>query len=141
MPPNVIEIVLLMLVAMAALSDLGARRIPNWLTVPGALCGFALQVWYSGSSGAAHSLEGLPAGLAMFILLFIAGGIGAGDVKLFAAVGAFLGPRLLLIDFVFTGLLGGAAVLAVTLRRGRLPATLPYGAVIAGGTLMSVIAN
>ena len=88
------------------------------------------------------------------------GGMGAGDVKLFSAVGALTGPQSLIIVFVFTGLLGGIAAIALSIARGRLRETLertgslmlgvrtaagadslrlPYGAVIAGGTLLSLV--
>ena len=158
------------LVIAAAWSDLRTRRIPNWITVLGAALGFALQAFYSGLHGALASLAGAGLGLGVFVALYIAGGMGAGDVKLFSAVGALAGPQALILAFVFTGLLGGiaAVVLAASRRRlrekleqtgelllslGRLrwqevrgasaAATpdslrLPYGAVIAGGTLLSL---
>ena len=106
------------------------------------------------------SLAGAVVGLAIFIPLYMLSGMGAGDVKLFSAVGALTGPQNLIIVFVFTGLLGGIAALALALSRGRLRETLertrllmfgvrsaagpdslrlPYGAVIAGGTLLSLV--
>ena len=65
--------------------------------------------------------------------------MGAGDVKLFAAVGSLVGPQALVMVFVFTGLLGGLAAGVVVLWRGSFRATLPYGAVIAAGTLLSLV--
>jgi Flp pilus assembly protein protease CpaA len=62
--------------------------------------------------------------------------MGAGDVKLFAAVGALVGPQALVLIFVLTGLCGGLAAVAAMLRRRK---TIPYGAVIAVGTLTSLI--
>ncbi len=158
-------------VAAAAIADLAARRIPNWITAPGALLALALHSYYGGWRGAALSLEGAALGLAIFLTLYAAGGMGAGDVKLFAAVGAFVGPRSLVLVFVLTGLLGGIAAVCLALARGRLRQTLlqsghillslgslrwqdvrrsgsleapgalrlPYGAVIAGGTLLSLL--
>ena len=155
-----VQIVLVIFVIAAAYSDLRTRRIPNWLTVSGAALGFLLQLWYGGLHGAASSLTGAGFGLAIFIPLYVLGGMGAGDVKLFSAVGALTGPRILIVVFVFTGLLGGIAALALALSRGRLRETLertgslmlgvraaagpdslrlPYGAVIAGGTLLSLV--
>ncbi|HYR90682.1 MAG TPA: prepilin peptidase [Terriglobia bacterium] len=164
-----IEITLLALVTAAAWSDLRIRRIPNWITVPGAALGFALQAWYGGFDGALASLSGAGLGLGIFIALYIAGGMGAGDVKLFGAVGALVGPQALVLVFVFTGLLGGIAAVALSLFRRRLRQTLkqtgellmdlgrlrwqearqasktpdalrlPYGIVIAGGTLVSLV--
>jgi prepilin peptidase CpaA len=136
--PYSIQIVLVLLVAVAAWSDLRSRHIPNWITVPGAAFGLLLQTWYGGQHGALASLEGVALGIAMFIVFFIAGGMGAGDVKLFGAVGALVGPQALVLVFVLTGLLGGVFAAAVVLIRGHWRATLPYGAMIAAGTLLSL---
>jgi len=168
MPPA-IEITLVGLVCAAAWTDLRSRRIPNSITVSGAAAGLVLHVAYGGLSGAAQSLAGAALGLAIFLGLYAAGGMGAGDVKLFGAVGAFAGPQALVFVFIFTGLLGGIAGIGLALYRGRLQQTLertrevfmnmgrmrwqqlqenagspnalrlPYGAVIAGGTLLSLI--
>jgi prepilin peptidase CpaA len=168
MPPA-IQTTLIALVSAAAWSDLRTRRIPNWITVSGAAVGLGLHIFYGGVSGAMQSLAGAGLGLAIFLALYAAGGMGAGDVKLFGAVGAFSGPQALVLVFVFTGLLGGIAGVALALYRGRLLQTLdrtrdvfinlgrmrwqqlratadapnslrlPYGAVIAGGTLISLI--
>jgi prepilin peptidase CpaA len=156
MPRN-IEIVLIALVTAAAWSDLRTRKIPNWITVPGAAIGLALQTWYGGFYGGLASLAGAALGLGIFLVLYIACGMGAGDVKLFSAVGAFVGPQTLIPVFVFTGLIGGIAAIALAISRGRFRETLakaaalmrgtraaagpnalrlPYGAVIAGGTLV-----
>jgi prepilin peptidase CpaA len=163
--PASLKFILFILVAAAAWSDLRTRRIPNWITIPGAFLGFALQAWYGGLSGALASFAGAGLGLSIFILLYAAGGMGAGDVKLFGAVGAFVGPQALVIIFVITGLLGGIAAVTLAAYRRRLPETLertgqlilswgrlrrpaaadadslrlPYGAVIAGGTLLSLV--
>jgi prepilin peptidase CpaA len=155
-----IQIALVTLVASAAWSDLRTRRIPNWMTVPGAAAGIALHVLYGGIYGGLQSVAGAALGLAILIGLYAAGGMGAGDVKLFGAVGAFAGPQAMVLIFVFTGLLGGMAGVALALYRGRLQETLertgeilrmratpsgpdalrlPYGAVIAGGTLISLV--
>jgi prepilin peptidase CpaA len=167
--PTPIQITLIALVCAAAWTDLRTRRIPNSITVSGAITGLALHIAYGGASGAAHSLVGMALGLAIFFALYAAGGMGAGDVKLFGAVGAFAGPQALVFVFIFTGLLGGIAGLGLALYRGRLRQTLertrevfvnmgqmqwhqlrtaagspqalrlPYGAVIAGGTLLSLV--
>jgi prepilin peptidase CpaA len=167
--PTAIQTALIVLVSAAAWTDLRTRRIPNWITASGAAVGLALHVLYGGISGAMQSLAGAALGLAIFLGLYAAGGMGAGDVKLFGAVGAFSGPQALVLVFVFTGLLGGVAGVGLALYRGRLLQTLertkelfigvggmrwqqlratadapdslrlPYGAVIAGGTLISLI--
>ena len=169
--PGGIEIALIALVTAAACSDLRSRRIPNWITVPGAAAGFVLQAWYGGLHGVLASLAGAGLGLGIFLALYVAGGMGAGDVKLFSAVGALAGPPALILVFVLTGVLGGIAAAVLAASRGRLRETLertgvllldlgrlrwqevrgasaaatpdslrlPYGVVIAGGTLMSLL--
>lgn len=167
--PTAMQTTLIILVAAAAWSDLRTRRIPNWITVSGAGIALGLHIVYGGVSGALQSLAGAALGLGMFLSLYVGGGMGAGDVKLFGAVGAFAGPQALVLIFVFTGLLGGIAGIGMALYRGRLRQTLesthelfigigrmrweqlraaaaapdslrlPYGAVIAGGTLLSLI--
>ena len=119
--PLGIKLALVVLVASAAWMDLSTRRIPNWITIPGAAAGVVLQSLYGGLHGTLAALAGACAGFAIFILIYIAGGIGAGDVKLFAAVGALVGPQSLAVVFVITGLLGGVAgaVRAAYLRRLR----------------------
>jgi prepilin peptidase CpaA len=139
--PLATQIVLLLVVGTAAWSDFRTRQIPNEITVPGAVLGFALYVWHSGVQGAWTSLEGALLGLGIFIVFFLVGGMGAGDVKLFAAVGSLVGPQALLLVFVFTGVLGGIVAGAVAIWRGHLRANLPYGAVIAGGTFIFWVAK
>jgi prepilin peptidase CpaA len=146
-----------MVIATAAWSDLKTRRIPNWITVSGAFIGLLLHALDGGLHGAVTSLTGAALGVGIFVGLFVAGGMGAGDVKLFGAVGALVGPQALVLVFVFTGLLGGVAAIGLAVFRGRLRETvdrtgqllfgmgsearaeslrLPYGAVIAGGVLL-----
>src|SRR5262245_13492527 len=122
--PTAIEVTLIALVSAAAWTDLRTRRIPNWITVSGAVAGFGLQIVYGGVWGAMQSLGGAALGLAIFFGLYAAGGMGAGDVKLFGAVGAFAGPQALILIFVLTGLLGGIAGIGLALYRGRLQQTL-----------------
>jgi prepilin peptidase CpaA len=167
--PTGIEAALIALVCAAAWSDLRTRKIPNWINASGTVIAFSLHIYYGGLAGALQSLAGMGLGFAIFLVLYLAGGMGAGDVKLFGAVGAFLGPQAVIIAFVFTGLFGGIAGVVLALSRGRLQQTLtrarellidagtlrwremqqraaaadglrlPYGAVIAGGTLACLI--
>src|SRR5215467_13155488 len=165
------QLVLIALVLAAAWTDLTTRHIPNWIPVSGAACGMALQIWHSGLPGLLACIAGAALGMAIFLPLYILGGMGAGDVKLFTAVGLLVGPQSLILVFVLTGLLGGIAAGMLAAWRGRLRQTLrqtgnlmvelgrlhwqearratvvagpeamrlPYGAVIAGGTLLSLI--
>lgn len=115
---------LAIILVAAAAADLRARRIPNALTFPGLALGLLLATWQAGWTGLAAGLLGLAAGAALLFLPFALGGIGAGDVKLLAVVGAFGGAAFAFRAFLAAALLGGLASALVLWRAGRLGATL-----------------
>lgn len=149
----------------AAVSDIRSHRIPNWLTFPAAGAGLGYHTYLNGVSGLIFSLAGLAAGLGLLIAFYLAGGMGAGDVKLLGAVGALIGPKGVFLAFVYTAILGGAYALILLVlhkelwnflkryswvirelimpgsgsvsldKRKEMPA-LCYGVVIALGTLL-----
>jgi len=94
-------------VAVATITDMRSRRIPNWLTLPFMAIGLAASAWLEGWHGTAQSLEGLALGAAVYGLLCFMGGMGMGDVKLCAAIGAWVGPSQLLLAVVLTAMIGG----------------------------------
>ena len=106
--------------AVATFTDLRSRRIPNWLVLPFLAAGLVVNAWLHGWHGAAQSLAGFAVGAAIFGLLFCLGGMGMGDVKLCAAIGAWVGPTQLMIALVITGLAGGVMALCWAASRGFL---------------------
>lgn len=106
--------------AVATFTDLRSRRIPNWLVLPFLVAGVGVSAWVHGWQGVAQSLEGFALGAAVFGLLFCLGGMGMGDVKLCAAVGAWVGPSQLMIALVITGLAGGVMAIGWAAYRGSL---------------------
>ncbi len=96
---------------VATFTDLRSRRIPNWLVLPFLIAGFAVCGWLNGWHGVLQSLEGAGLALAIYGLLFFLGGMGAGDVKLCIAIGAWIGPSQLLFALVITGMVGGVMAL------------------------------
>src|SRR5689334_20619064 len=95
LPPPGIELVLLTLVIAAAVYDVRYRRIPNWLTASGVLVGLSLNTWLRQAAGPLPWWPGLKFGLTgmliafgVYFVLYVAHAMGAGDVKLMAAVGA-----------------------------------------------------
>jgi prepilin peptidase CpaA len=100
--------------------DLRYRRIPNWLTFGAAAAGFLYQIATAGLSGAGAAAGGWLVGAAMFFAPFALGGMGGGDVKLIAALGAWVGPSHALWLGLYTGAAGGMMALAVSLGRGYL---------------------
>ncbi len=103
-----------------AWGDLRTRRIPNYLTLGTALAGIIFNVALFGWSGLIDGVLGLCLGLALLILPYVWGGMGAGDVKALAALGAWLGPKLTLFLFCFMGMAGGLMALGVLWWKGLL---------------------
>jgi prepilin peptidase CpaA len=105
---------------IAAAWDLRTRRIPNILTFGGALAAFAVHGYVGGWQGLGLSLAGWAVGLALFLPFFVLGGMGAGDVKLLATVGACVGPLAAVWVALFTSIAGGIMALAVASYAGYL---------------------
>jgi prepilin peptidase CpaA len=107
------EILLGMLVGIAAAYDIRFRRIPNWLVLAGIVMGFAWNALSSGVPGVVHAATGLGLGFILYFPLYLIRGRRAGDVKLLAAVGAIAGPINCFWIFILTAILGGLIVLVV----------------------------
>ncbi len=108
-------VVPLLLVGLASITDLMWQRIPNWLTLPAVVCAPFVFLAVSGSEGALFSLGGLLAGFCLLIGFYAVGGMAAGDVKLLAAVGAWVGPKQVFFVFLVSGLSGGVYALGLWL--------------------------
>lgn len=119
--PSLIALVLVL--ALSVVWDLRTRRIPNWLTV--GACGAALGLRaVQGLEPLGFGVLGLVLGLAISLPLVFAGGLGGGDAKLMAAVGAFLGPGQLVGALLAMALVGGVLTVVVAIRRGVMYETL-----------------
>ncbi|NOT25177.1 MAG: hypothetical protein HOP16_03645 [Acidobacteria bacterium] len=105
---------------VACVTDLQSRRIPNVLTLGAAGAAFAVHATTGGVSGMAMSLGGWLLGVALFLPFFALGGMGAGDVKLLAAIGAWLGPRDVAWVAIYGSMAGGVMAVAVALASGYL---------------------
>jgi prepilin peptidase CpaA len=117
----------LIVVAVATVTDLRSRRIPNWLVLPFLLAGLGLRGWLAGWHGILHSLAGMGVGALFFGIVCWMGGMGMGDVKLCAAIGAWIGPSQMLTALVLTGIAGGLIALCWAAAGGFL-GELFYGA-------------
>ena len=104
--------------------DVRYRRIPNVLVLSALLAGVSINTAFGGWQGMLSSLEGF--GLAFFpmLLMHIFGAMGAGDVKLFGAVGAVLGVALVPLAFVLVVMLGAVLAVYTMLRAGTVFTTL-----------------
>lgn len=108
----------LFVLAVATLTDLCNRRIPNWLVLPFLMAGIIVSAWLHGRDGLIQSLAGLAVGAVFFGILSWLGGMGMGDVKLCAAIGAWIGPSQMLIALVLTGIAGGMIALGWAIAGG-----------------------
>ena len=88
-------------------SDTLFSKIPNLFNLACVLFAFGYHTYSNGLAGFSLAFFGLLAGLALFLLPFLMGGMGAGDVKALAVLGALLGPATILQVFIYTGLCGG----------------------------------
>lgn len=110
---------LLMLVAASGFFDLKNRKIPNKITFTGILIGILFNFITGGWMGLMQSVLGMFAGLAIFFLPFVMGGMGAGDVKLMGAIGALMGWQFSVLTALYSALVGGAMVVAYLLYKGK----------------------
>lgn len=111
MRPDLIMLVLV-LVWSAAIWDVHIRRIPNRLVLAGAVMGVLLQGVHAGSGGILAAILGLLVGLAILMPGYLMGFTGAGDAKLMAAVGTFLGP-LGVFQAALASIMAGAVIAIV----------------------------
>lgn len=114
--------------SIAVYYDLRFRRIPNWLTLPALVFGLGYHLITGGLMGLGYSALGVAVGFAFFFLFYVLGGMGAGDVKLMAALGSFLGPKDVLYAGAYTAIAGGVyALILILARKENRKAFARYG--------------
>jgi prepilin peptidase CpaA len=96
---------------IASAIDIRSRRIPNWLVFPFLLAGFLVSLSGFGSIDFFQSLGGFALAVAVTGVLCWLRGMGLGDLKLYAAIGAWIGPEQLVVALVMTGIAGGVMAL------------------------------
>jgi prepilin peptidase CpaA len=110
----------MIVLAIATVTDLRSRRIPNWLVLPFMIAGICVSGWLHGWPGIGRSLSGLALGASLLGVLYWLGGMGMGDLKLCAAIGAWIGPAQLLFALVITSMAGGIMALCWAAAGGFL---------------------
>jgi len=145
----------------ASVEDLAKRRISNWIPLAAAVAGLAIHTYGNGWKGAASAALGLVAGFCVFLVFYLLGGMGGGDVKLMAGFGAIVGIERLLPAALWTAGIGGLmACAALGMREwkrwrrrrnnghgageDREPdderdKSIPYAPAIAMGALLSLV--
>jgi prepilin peptidase CpaA len=117
-------IFLLPLALVVTYYDVRYRRIPNTFVLATLATGLAVNAFAGGLSGALVSLGGCAIGFVLMFMLHVFGAMGAGDVKLFAAIGSVVGSSLVLPTFFVVVLTGGVLGVVTMLRAGAVRATL-----------------
>ena len=116
----VINLVLVAVLAVAVMTDLRSRRIPNLLTFPAVGLGLLLNSAFLGLDGLKTSGEAALLALAILLPLYMFKGLGAGDVKLMAAIGALKGPEFFIYTFAWAAIFGGGMAMLGLLRSRRV---------------------
>lgn len=109
---------------VASAVDLRTRRVPNVLTFSVAACGLALSAFHVDDVRFPMACLGCLAGLALMLPGHVLGATGAGDVKLFAALGTLLGPKGIAVAWIYTALVGGLLAGVVAYSRFSLNRTV-----------------
>lgn len=117
---HMIAAVLVPGILLASWIDYTQHRVPNWLNLSLIVTGFICQGVFMGWSGVATGFWGLLTGFGLLILPWMMHGMGAGDVKLMAAIGVWLGPLYTFYSFGLGALIGGLAGAVMIVSTGRL---------------------
>jgi prepilin peptidase CpaA len=122
--PDLLRVLLVVVSCAAGIIDIRSRRIPNWLCAAGLVAGFACRFYLQGAPGLLIAAEGLGLACLIYFPLWMLRGMGAGDVKLMAALGAIAGPAHWFVLFLVSAILGAILALFVALRYGRMGSTV-----------------
>ncbi len=135
----------------ASVEDVARRTISNWIVLAALAAGVGCQIFAKGWIGIGYGLMGAAAGFGVFLIFYVLGGMGGGDVKLMAGFGALLGTGRLLQAAFWTALTGGllaAGILGFAAARRWLapgrqnearPASIPYAPAIALGVWLTLL--
>lgn len=121
---NIDTIAVVLLGLLASGWDIRTRRIPNVLTLGFPIVALGTHLWLDGGAGGLSTLGGWALGLVLFLPLFALGGMGAGDVKLLAAFGAWLGPWDVVQTGLAAGVIGGVLAVGLALSRSYMSQAL-----------------
>jgi prepilin peptidase CpaA len=121
---NVAIAAVVLLILMAGYTDYRKRLIENRLTLPAIAVGFILNFIGHGWQGILFSFLGLVTGVVLFMLPYLFGKLGAGDVKLMGAIGAFLGSYSVLNVALYTGIAGGVLAISICILNKTVNSTI-----------------
>ena len=153
-----IQVWIAILVGLAAMiDDLARRQIANWIPLAALAAGFGWQIGQSGLRGMLDAGIGTVAGFAVFLIFYLLGGMGGGDIKLMAGFGALLGFQQVLVAALWIGAVGGVLAVGVlgvraltralsgtkvmTEKQAERQDSIPYAPAIALGVWLSLAAR
>lgn len=119
-----IDVVLVVFLILCSFEDARNKMIPNKYTIPALLAGFVLMTMNNGLDGLKNSFFGFLFGFLIFLIPFILGFMGAGDVKLMAAIGALKGLTFTTYALLATGLVGGIMVIIYAIYKKQMFKTI-----------------
>lgn len=119
-----LNIILLFILTISFITDLKSRRILNILTFPTMMIGLTYHTINAGLDGLIFSGIGLLLGLGLLFIPYLMDGMGAGDVKLLAAIGALKGAAFVLGAFLFTAIIGGLIATIILITKKELLTTI-----------------
>ncbi|MGM0501112.1 MAG: A24 family peptidase [Bacillota bacterium] len=114
------DLILGLILVIPLYLDLKKGIIPNWFILLLTSAGLIINLYLRGLSGLLYSISGFGLGLFLFLLPFILGGLGAGDVKLVAAIGAVKGARFIFLDVLIIAVIGGLLAVLKLIRENNL---------------------
>jgi prepilin peptidase CpaA len=129
----------------ASIEDLAFRRVSNWIPAAGLVCGLYWHTAAAGWRGVFTAAAGAAAGFGVFLIFYLLGGMGGGDVKLMAGLGSLLGAGRLVEAALWTAAAGGLmavgflAFRALRRKPERDTEFIPYAPAIAIGAWLSLI--
>lgn len=121
---TVFELILIPLAVVIIYHDVRYRRIPNPFVLATLISGLSINLAMGGVNGALDSIGGCLLAFILMFVLHVFGAMGAGDVKLFAAIGSIIGAKLVLPTFVVVVLMGGLLAMVTVLRSGVFRTTM-----------------
>ncbi|MFD1020638.1 A24 family peptidase [Thalassobacillus hwangdonensis] len=159
---QLVIVTLFIFLSICVFTDVRERKIYNSITLPAMVAGIFLHTLFTGLNGMVFSLAGLLLGFFLLFIPFLFGGMGAGDVKMLAGIGALTGASFVLTAFFYGAIIGGVMALSMLLRKkhmlhlsvlpnilkaehgsmridGKSPLSIPYGVALAGGTVCAYV--
>jgi prepilin peptidase CpaA len=124
--------------ALAVFDDLSRRAVSNWISGSALAAGLVLNFLARGFYGAGMAAAGAALGFALLLVFYLMGGLGGGDLKLMAGLGALLGPSAVLTAAVLGAIVGAfMAVASIFFRRSQR--AIPYAPALVLGAWMALV--